>query len=152
MQFKAHIVLSALISFGATADDFYFITGAFSKHYSYAGQNETHPSVGIQYNNFSAIYIEKNSIENQSIQIAYGDNFVKSKWIDLGYRIGIATGYQDGTVFDNGRRTYFGRDLGYGVIPIVAAEITMHTPIPDFSIAVDFLPNAVAFGTKIKLR
>jgi len=152
MRVATAIGLSAFLAFNATADNLYLLSGAFSKHYDYSGQNEKHPSVGIQYNQFSAIYVEKNSIENPSVQVAYGDNFYTSKWIDFGYRLGLATGYQTGTVFNEGKRTYYGFDMGHGIIPIIAAEITIHTPIPNFSIAIDALPNAVAFGSKYKFN
>jgi len=134
------------------SNELYFLTGGFSKHYKQSGQNEVHPSVGIQYNNFSVIYVDKNSIENHSVQVAYSDNFYESKWIDFGYRVGLATGYQKGTVFDDGRRTYSGLDVWHGVIPIIAAETTIRTPVPNFSLVIDALPNAAIIGAKYRLH
>lgn len=151
MKYKS-VVLSVLFASHVNAADLYLIAGGFSKHFDPAGQNEIHPSIGIQYDNFSVIYVQNNSIEKQSIQVSWSNDFYQSDWVNIGYRLGLATGYETGTKFDNNKRTYHGVDWGHGIAPIAAIELTIPTPIPKLSIMVDGMWNAAVFGVKYQFN
>ncbi|QAY01407.1 hypothetical protein ZPAH1_orf00393 [Aeromonas phage ZPAH1] len=145
------LLLASLSSFGVYAKEINLILGGVSKHYKDSGQNEIHPSVGIQVDNISVIYVDKNSIDSKSVQISYSDNFCESEYFDIGYRFGIASGYKKGTIYNDGKRYYNGVDIGGGLLPLVAIETTFHTPIDKFDVIVDVLPNVVVFGLKYKI-
>lgn len=151
---KYMILATALISTAIFANDVYLIGGGFSKHFKSGNQNETHPSIGIQVDNMSVIYVRSNSIESKSIQFSYSDNLYESEYVDLGYRLGLASGYKKGTHFGE-NNVYSGTsfELGNsGIIPIVAAEFSFHTPIPNFDIVIDVIPTVAMFGFKYRIE
>lgn len=136
----------------AAHEGLYIVGGGVSKHYKDDDQNEVHPSIGIEYDGFSVIYVEKNSIDQKSVQVAYSDNWYESNYVDFGYRVGLASGYKKGTLYDDGNRYYNGFEFGStGLIPIIAAEVTIHTPVPNFHVVMDVSTNVTMFGFKYKI-
>lgn len=145
-------VLLFVCSFVYANEGLYIVGGGISKHYKDDQQNEVHPSIGLEYDGMSILYTSKNSIEKESFQISYSDNFWESSVVDIGYRIGIATGYSYGTKYHNNERYYDGYEIGNtGLLPIVALEFTLHTFIPNFQLVADVAPTVTMFGFKYKI-
>lgn len=148
---KLLLALAVLTPCVASAADVSVIVGGFSKHYKDQGYNETHPAIGLEYNGFSAVYVQSNSIEKPSVQLAYGRSVYETKHFDVGWRVGVATGYTKGTKYANGEWVYEGVDFIDHVMPIVAAELTYHTPVKGLDIVADVTPVVTMLGFKYKL-
>ncbi|QDH47180.1 antimicrobial peptide resistance and lipid A acylation protein PagP [Aeromonas phage LAh10] len=151
---KKIVIASAFVfgSFAVQAADVAVLGGGMSYHFKHEGQNQVHPSTGVQIDNFSVLYTTKNSIELPSLQVAYGDNFFESKVVDFGYRVGLATGYRKGHKYSNGEYYYDGHEIGNtGLLPLVTITTTIHTPIPKLDLVADTAPNVVMFGFKYNL-
>lgn len=148
----ATMILASLTSnVFAKNGDTDFIVGGASYHYNRAwGMNETNPSFGVKFaNGVSLVYIDQNSVENNSLQVGYGNNFLESKYIDFGYRVGFATGYQKGSTYGD-HKVYSGRSAYKGILPIVALETSIDIT-KDTSAVVDITPLAVFLGATYKL-
>lgn len=139
-------------SFGVNAADVAILGGGVSYHFKSAGQNQVHPSIGIQVDNFSVIYTSKNSIELPSFQVTYSDAFYESDTVDFGYRIGVATGYRKGHEYNDGKHHYNGVEIGStGLLPLATITTTFHTSIPKLDLVADTALNVIMFGFKYNL-
>lgn len=137
-------------SSNAIADSANLIIGGFSKHYKNDEMNEKHPAIGVEIDNFSIVYTSKNSINKPSAQLAYSDTFYNYGIFDVGYRVGLMTGYRYGTKYAN-NRWYDGVDLGAGIAPLAAIDISVDTPIPSVKFVTSVTPSVTLFGLKIEL-
>lgn len=142
------VLLMASMSASATS----LIVGGLSYHFDRDSEmNEVNPAIGIEHKGFSAIYVDKNSVEQKSVQITYGDDFYHESWWTVGYRIGVASGYKRGQVYADGKKCLDSLDMGGGIIPLAALELTIDTPIPNLSLVSDVNPFVVMMGFKYTL-
>jgi len=113
-MFKFVFLLSFLPSL-VLADK--LILGGFSEHHgSPVALNEFHPAIGIEKNNFEyAIY--KNSIEKTSFAFSLIKKPFSVFSFDFGYRIGIATGYDDKPIKGYDARNYTDKLVFNGLKP-----------------------------------
>lgn len=149
---KKLLIVSALAMASMSANATSLIVGGLSYHYDRGAEmNEVNPAIGIEHKGFSAIYVHNNSVEQKSVQITYGDEFWQGSWWSVGYRIGVASGYKDGQVYADGKKTLDSLDMGGGIMPLAALEFTVKTPIPNLSLVSDVTPYVVMTGFKYTL-
>lgn len=107
------------------------IVGAVSYHYNENDRkylNQSHPSIGFEVNDFSVVYVPKNSWDNTSFYITYNPEFIETKYFDIGGTIGVATGYNEDEVMDlgNGNTYNGGTPTWMGLAPIIGVTVKAH--------------------------
>lgn len=149
---KSLMFCALVLSYPCVSEASSLIVGGLSYHYDRSHyKNEVNPAIGFEHKGFSVIYISKNSIEQPSIQLSYGEPFYEKGWGSVGYRYGIATGYKSGQVFNSGKSSYDGFEIGGGVLPFAALELTINTPVRGLSVVMDSTLFVTMFGFKYTL-
>ena len=149
---KKLLIISASLAFSMSADATSMIVGGLSYHYDRSSMtNEVNPAIGVEYNGFSVIYADKNSIEQKSVQLSYGDTFYNYWWGSIGYRVGVASGYKKGQLYANGEKYFNGFEIAGGIAPLAALEFTINTGIPNLQLVTDVTPSVIMAAFKYNL-
>jgi hypothetical protein len=151
-------VMMAVAAFSAPAvqaadDDVSVLLGFGSYHYFKRNYNEQNPGIGIKYNTWDVLYIAKNSIEAPSVQVAYNKNFytVESTGTEFNYRVGLASGYKDGTHWSHYEFEQADLEIGdTGIIPMISVDI--HQKLyNNVGAILAISPELLMFGMEIKM-
>lgn len=118
------MLLLMLVSVNSNAYDVSFIRGFGSYHTApiqLEKLNGINPAVGLEVNDFQAVYMNKNSWEKNSAYVTYSPDYKVNDYIDLSLQVGFATGYKCGTKF-NGLTIVTCTKSGF--IPMGAATVS----------------------------
>ncbi|WQZ00153.1 hypothetical protein vBValCWD615_10 [Vibrio phage vB_ValC_WD615] len=112
------VIIACGIVFDADAseNDVKVMFGGFSHHIGapdYADHNEKHNLVGISYND-TEIFFMKNSFHNDSVGIAHNFTYSYSQYVEFGFRVGAASGYDIDGIYNIG-----------GIAPFVQPNMTV---------------------------
>lgn len=93
------------------------ILGGFSKHLGYpVPLNESHPAIGIEKNNTEYVFYH-NSLNRTSFAITKLNRKPITDNVSYGFRVGIATGYNDFTTTGYDGKSYSMRGMPLGLMP-----------------------------------
>lgn len=144
------LLILLIVGFSSNATD--LIYGIGSYHYDRSLEmHEVNPALGIQTDDgFSLIYVTKNSINKPSIQVSFSEKMVKLQDLSIGYRVGIATGYNDKTYYRE-HRFYEAPSYNYkGILPIIALELEYKMFSNVYSV-LDITQSTLFYGIKYTL-
>ncbi|QBJ00545.1 hypothetical protein [Vibrio phage vB_VpP_BA6] len=114
-----YVILSIFFTYKAVAgenDEVKVMFAGFSHHIGapdYADHNEKHNLVGISYND-TEIFFMKNSFHNDSVGIAHNFTYSYSQYVEFGFRVGAASGYDIQGIYNIG-----------GIAPFVQPNVTV---------------------------
>lgn len=133
----------------AFANKVKLIAGGTSYHYDSSDReylNEVHPSLGVAFNGFQAVYTTKNSWEKASLYVSYYYDFNLGEHLVVAPHVGFATGYEKGvSLWDSdSQTTYHGSDKynSTGLIPIAGVSLTYY---PTTEIDLGFMVTATPY-------
>lgn len=149
---KKFLFFTTVLAMSASANATSLIFGGLSYHFDRSDMmHEVNPSVGIEHKGFSAIYVAENSVEQKSVQLTYSGIFKQLEWGSVGYRVGVASGYKRGQIYADGKKRLESWDMGGGIAPLAALELSVKTPIPNLDLVTDITPFVVMAGFKYNL-
>ena len=119
--------ISSLPCFANDSEDLRVYLGAKSYHYDRGLElNEINPSIGVEYKDFSVMYVHKNSYENKSVYAMWTPEFYKTNNsnynIELGIAVGFATGYNFKEEYNG--KTYTNGYMVGNLLPVIGLTST----------------------------
>ena len=133
-------------------DSFKVIAGARSIHFVRVQRevmNQSHLSIGFEYKDVQVIYVDNNSYGEHSFYVSYAPDYELNDCFTLSANIGFATGYyDDNSIEKNGITISASGSSLYnssGVIPLIGATISYHTPVEGFDLNATITPVVAIF-------
>jgi len=130
MKLTALALILLYLAPGLARSEPVIIIGGLSKHIGYpVPLRENHPALGVEYKDFE-VAIYQNSLDRKSIAAAYIKRPWSYKGVAIGYRIGFATGYPEGTKrtgYDG--QSYTLQGTYKGVMPQAQIIFTKHVGV-----------------------
>jgi len=141
-----------LASLNAQADaDAKLIVGYGSFHFdSYEREvlNQDNASIGLELYDVQAVYVEKNSFNEQSVYATYTPDYKINEYLSVSANVGFATGYKCDTYIMNGNiKTTPLLCSDSGLIPVAGFTIDYSPFANNFNLSLSVTPAVAMFLT-----